>query len=899
MREPNTTSNRPLLKRLTIKSMKMNRKRTIVTIIGIILATALITAVATMAGTLQWSLVAYEKSVSGDFHYGFLQVPEQELEHMEQNRNVETYFETEDIGYSVLEGGVNEDKPYLFLVAMDDNAMQNSTVKIVEGRLPENEHEVVISKHVKTNGGVDYKVGDTLTMNIGQRQDSEGRTLWQSDLYTADETLQSEQTAEFTVVGVTERLSRKFEEYTAPGYTVITHLDKGKDAFLHNADHTMNIYTVYSSWGLNHRSQVTAELMNTTPELMDKFMFHTDMLSEEEWDVVDNFYQLKANSYLINYETLDFRESSLVMLYSVAAIVILIILFTSVFCIRNSFAISITEKMKQYGMLASVGATPRQIQKNVFYEAFILGVLGIPLGLASGVFATWTVVEIINRFLSEALQIRLVFRTSWLAIAAGAALAVITIFLSAVRPAKRAARVSPIAAMNGNEDVKIQGGEVKSPFWVKKLFGMGGMIAYKNMKRNKKKYRVSVISIAVSVTIFVALYSFMQSAFTSVDYYVNNGGYNITAWLNNWPEVEDKMNETLHEKGVNQASVLRGSSFLLPDKDIPYTEEARKYLGVNSEDVSVDEYTEIPVVSVGERSYQEYVERLGLDYDTTKTQGILINESYRQADGKYIAFDNTSYKKGDVIQGVFQKSSGTGDDGIPVDPDGKAIDMTKTEQLTVAAVTNQLPFAMAHNYYPAGVLVVSDACLDAHAVPGERTSAEIRYDCEDPDEFQEVLEKDYEIETDEILNLEQERRRQESFYIVIAIFLYGFITVISLIGVTNIFNTITTSMELRSKEFAMLRSIGMTSREFEHMVRMESVFYGTKALGIGIVLGGLLSYLLYWRMSEGIATGYQLPVIGIMIAITAVVLLLAAIMRYSLHKIRKQNIIETIRQDNV
>lgn len=895
MREANTTPNRPLLKRLTQKSLKMNRKRTIVTIIGIILATALITAVATMAVTFQWSLVEYEKSVSGDFHYGFMDVPEEELEHIRQNRNVESYYETENIGYSLLEGGANVDKPYLFLVAMDDKAMTNSTVDLVDGRLPENEHEVVISKHVKTNGGVDYKVGDTLTLNIGLRQDSDGQTLWQSDSYIEGESLLPEQTEEYTVVGITQRLSYKVEDYSAPGYTVITHLEDDKESALSNPNNTRNIYARYTSWGLHHRSQVTAELMGVEPELMDKFMFHTEQLTEAEWNEVENLYQLKSNSYLMNYETLDFRESSLVMLYSVAFIVILIIVFTSVFCIRNSFAISITEKMKQYGMLASVGATPRQIKKNVFYEASVLGTIAIPVGLASGVFATWVVVEIIDRFLSGGLRFGLVFHTSGLAIIAGALIAGITIFLSAVYPAKRAAKVSPIAAMNGNEDVRIRGGEVQSPAWVKKLFGMGGTIAYKNMKRNRKKYRVSVISIAVSVTIFIALHSFIQTAFQSVNYYVNNGGYNMRIWLNDWSESETDIQKSIVENGVNQAAILRWSSMLVDPKSIPYTTEAMEY---NQSEIEVS-YTEIPVLSVGERAYKDYVKELGLNYETVMNQAILINESYTQMDGKYIAFDNTKYKKGDVVEGVFQKTYGTDEKGNPVDEEGKAMDMSNTETITIAAVTNQLPYSMERNYYPAGVLVVSDSCMDAHAPLGRGNYAEVRYDCEDPDEFQNILEQEYSIETSEISNLEQERRDQGSFCLVVAIFLYGFIAVISLIGITNIFNTITTSMELRSKEFAMLRSIGMTSREFEHMIRMESVFYGTKALVIGIALGWLLSYLIYYKMSDGIATGYQMPVIGILISITAVFLLLAGIMRYSIHKIRKQNIIETIRQDNV
>ena len=94
-------------------------------------------------------------------------------------------------------------------------------------------------------------------------------------------------------------------------------------------------------------------------------------------------------------------------------------------------------------------------------------------------------------------------------------------------------------------------------------------------------------------------------------------------------------------------------------------------------------------------------------------------------------------------------------------------------------------------------------------------------------------------------NKEENVRIMNNLFTLIAIFLYGFIIVISLIGITNIFNTITTNMELRKQEFAMLKSIGMTSKEFKRMIRLESLFMGIKSLLFGILIGIILSYLIY------------------------------------------------------
>ena len=148
-------------------------------------------------------------------------------------------------------------------------------------------------------------------------------------------------------------------------------------------------------------------------------------------------------------------------------------------------------------------------------------------------------------------------------------------------------------------------------------------------------------------------------------------------------------------------------------------------------------------------------------------------------------------------------------------------------------------------------------------------------------------------------DLEASRRSENAMVLVIYIFLYGFIAVITLIGVTNIFNTITTNMNLRQKEFAMLKSIGMTKKEFDRMIRLESIFYGFKSLIIGIPLGILGSYFVYKAFSEGMEMSYRLPIMAIIIAIIFVFLIIGLIMKYSLSRINKQNIIETIRNENI
>lgn len=150
-----------------------------------------------------------------------------------------------------------------------------------------------------------------------------------------------------------------------------------------------------------------------------------------------------------------------------------------------------------------------------------------------------------------------------------------------------------------------------------------------------------------------------------------------------------------------------------------------------------------------------------------------------------------------------------------------------------------------------------------------------------------------------ISNYDEYMKQNNALILVMSIFLYGFIAVISLIGITNIFNTITTNMALRSKEFAILKSIGMTDREFNRMINFESFLYGVKSLLYGIPVGILLSYLIYKNIVTMFETSYMLPTKAILICSAFVFITIFITMGYSKKKINSQNIINTIRNENI
>lgn len=884
-----------ILNRLTIRNLKLNKRRTIVTIIGIILATALLTAVATMAVSLKESVTLRSKKVDGDFHLLLYDMTDKEKESVINNRQVESYYETHEVGYGVLDGCVNDSKPYVYIEALDSDTFEKAEINVTSGRLPEDDSEIVISSHIKTNGGVKYNLGDKITFDIGDRTYN-GKKLYQNDTYREDEQLEAKQTKTYKVVGICDRLPYGEEPRTAPGYSVITLANKA-DTSLNKSD----IYLRFNKKALKDRYDLTADILGVDKTLFNKL--NSGKLEDKEIQTLksqlDKTHSYYINNSLIKYEA--FYDSSVAFVYNMAAVVMVIIIITSAVCISNSFAISINQKTKQYGMLASIGATPRQIRKNVFFEAAFMGVIGIVAGIGGGLSASYILVVLSNKMLIDTFEMSIVYAPSLLGVLLSIVLAIVTIVLSALVPAIRASRMSPIMAINHSEDIKIKSKSLKTPKLIGKVWGEGGVLAYKNMKRNKRKYRVITISIALSVSTFIALYGFMSLLTESVNRYANDK-IDLRVYMSSYKsmsvdeankKVSNIVNRINNETNITDFTFARG--FYASLKDEP--KYSSDYKEVNKYEAGLAENNGyyISIISLGNEEYGKYIKKLGISKETAQSGGILVDNTYQYINnGNDIKYFNIydGYKAGDVLTYRIDTSNSS----KSLD-NSKSSDDTTLYDIRIVALSNERPFGYDNAYTSYGYLIVSDDYMNR--IDTKNTdSTLLNINCDDPDKAQDILVNEFNIGQNYIFNAAQERRNNENLILPIKIFLYGFIAVVSLIGITNIFNTVTSGMELRGKEFAMLQSIGMTKREFDKMIRMESVFYGSKALIIGVVSGTLLSYVIYISAGES-QLRYVFPLPAIVIAVVVVIILLLGIMKYSLVQIRKQNIIETIRNENI
>lgn len=884
-----------ILNRLTIRNLKLNKRRTIVTIIGIILATALLTAVATMAVSLKESVTLRSKKVDGDFHLLLYDMTDKEKESVINNRQVESYYETHEVGYGVLDGCVNDSKPYVYIEALDSDTFEKAEINVTSGRLPEDDSEIVISSHIKTNGGVKYNLGDKITFDIGDRTYN-GKKLYQNDTYREDEQLEAKQTKTYKVVGICDRLPYGEEPRTAPGYSVITLANKA-DTSLNKSD----IYLRFNKKALKDRYDLTADILGVDKTLFNKL--NSGKLEDKEIQTLksqlDKTHSYYINNSLIKYEA--FYDSSVAFVYNMAAVVMVIIIITSAVCISNSFAISINQKTKQYGMLASIGATPRQIRKNVFFEAAFMGVIGIVAGIGGGLSASYILVVLSNKMLIDTFEMSIVYAPSLLGVLLSIVLAIVTIVLSALVPAIRASRMSPIMAINHSEDIKIKSKSLKTPKLIGKVWGEGGVLAYKNMKRNKRKYRVITISIALSVSTFIALYGFMSLLTESVNRYANDK-IDLRVYMSSYKsmsvdeankKVSNIVNRINNETNITDFTFARG--FYASLKDEP--KYSSDYKEVNKYEAGLAENNGyyISIISLGNEEYGKYIKKLGISKETAQSGGILVDNTYQYINnGNDIKYFNIydGYKAGDVLTYRIDTSNSS----KSLD-NSKSSDDTTLYDIRIVALSNERPFGYDNAYTSYGYLIVSDDYMNR--IDTKNTdSTLLNINCDDPDKAQDILVNEFDIGKNNIVNAAQERRNDEKLILTMKIFLYGFIAIVSLIGITNIFNTVTTGMELRGKEFAMLQSIGMTKKEFDKMIRLESVFYGSKALIIGVVSGTLLSYVIYISAGES-QLRYVFPLPAIVIAVIVVIILLLGIMKYSIAQIRKQNIIETIRNENI
>lgn len=874
-----------LLNKLTLKNLRLNKVRTIVTIVGIMLSAALITVVSGMALSGRQTMIDGQKTWSGNYDVALDIIDTAKIDKIRQNRNVENAFYKERLGYARTKNADGEICDYSVL-AMSENTYGNCfKIDLIKGKFPTNSGEAVVTKSFKTQDGKNVKVGDKITLDVGVLTDKDGNVpdeegihnLLQKDFNKCSIIDTVKRT--YTVTGIIER-PKTSELYDPSNFSMIyTVSDEKAPVEAIKTKHMNKLYIAYTPQSESNYLQNTADILGFKADDMSNVI--SDEISPEDQQTSGiNGYSF--NTTLLAMKGYGGSEGTNVMIFSLAVIIIIIVMLASVFVIRNSFAISITEKTSMYGMLASVGATKRQIRRNVLFEGFILGLIGIPLGILLGLGVNAILITILNSVLGDMLSgAKFVFVTPTIPIICAIVLSAVTIFCSSFFIALRASRIPPLVAIRGNKDIKVKNNKpYRTSKLTKKLFGVGGEIASKSLKRSRKKYRTTVISIVVSVAMFIAVSAFMDYGMTYTEHYYGKTDYSYMV-----VGIDSKQAQTIEKMPEIENYLTVGLQYGHVSADVPVNECGENFLYDNADGTKS---FSVEFLEFEHDTFVQICRELKLDYNKVKG-GVLVysqvtpdnsesgNSSKpmklfgKTAPTKFIVYGN------ELIAGKLKVSSVF--DEIPKSADSVIGEGTILGQGLIIGEQGVIsPQLGEHECYITLYANTSDHASLTNRIESMEGADDSIY----------------------IYDYEETVRQFNAVMLIVGIFVYGFIGVISLIGLTNIFNTISTNMQLRSKEFASLKSIGMTKKEFNRMIRLESLMYGIKSLLIGIPLGVLGVFAIFSAFSNGnVPMSFVFPWKAILISIAAVFIVVWLIMKYSISKVNKQNIIETIRNDNI
>ena len=837
-----------LLNQLTIKHLLMNKKRTIVTIIGITLSTALMVGIGLLVSTFLQFMIQEEIQTSGSYHAYFDYLNYEQTEQIKRYIDVNNSYSYGVVGYANI-SSTNSYKPYLYIASATDEYFLHED--LLEGRYPINDSEIVIPSHLKSNGEVDLKVGDTITLEIGPRV-SQGEEIYDNSISLievyddngegqVDEVIVPKYSKTYTVVGIIDR--SKAEEYSAPGYTVFT--TKSPDIVY---------YRTYAEYENPKKSyQITEEICgklddNATCNVHDGLMY---------------YYGVSR------YSNINKTISSLL------TIVLTLLSVGSIIVIYNSFAISTMERKKSFGLYSSLGATPKQIKYTVFFEAFLVGLIGIFLGVLGAFLGIYILVQVLNSLLAVSLGGNLVFTVNPYYLLLPILFMILVVYISAFIPAKRSGKVTAIEMIRENDEIKIPRKNVKTPKWVRKIFGMEGEIALKNMKRNKRKYRVTLLSLFISIVLFISFSTYLQYGLSITDL-STLPNYDIFVSSREKEPIEQMKANSL----IDKAYSYRLSAVYYEMLDESYYQ--KDYFAYLNSYVYEDNMITMSAIILEDQDFKEIVEALHVSSDQVLFLNDLSYVNYQE--DQRMSYHTKMFEKD--LDSLNLCSRNVCQDipitfvpehsifkNLPYDQFSANLFMSESLALESGLFKN---LDEDSNYYLA---ILSDQYETLYQEIHEEYKNDSSVTYEAPMIY-------YEQEKNSILALK--------------ILMYGFITLVVLTGVTSVFNTIYTSIHLRRKEFAMLRSVGLSPKGFQKMIFFESLFFGLKSLLYALPVSFVFIFLISRSMGYSFQFGEVLiPWKAIFIAIVGVFIVVILTMNYSTRKIKKENILNSLRDENI
>ena len=918
--------------RFTRESLIRNRSRTLVTIVGIILSVALLSAVTEGAYSGVQFLRRSVEQRAGSFFGYFDNLTEGEASQLTQSHEITKSTTWQDIGWAAI-GSSNDYKPYLHVVSVDADFRSLVAVNLTCGRMPEKAGEILLPDHLLTNGGVSIPVGETITLDVGRRV-YDGDTLDADISFAEGETLENTRPSTYTVVGTYARFDYLIEDFGCPGYTALTCTENG--------------------------GSVRLFARTASAEKFPAFLAAQSAVADD----------YRVNSELMNCYGVTGYANINSVIYGMAGVLLFLIAFGSISLIYNSFSISVSERTRQFGILKSVGATKKQIRGSVLYEAELLCAIAIPAGLVlgcAGIGVTLYCLRDSFGFLTagdsytDPVQMKLVL--SPIALVVSAAVGLVTALVSAWVPARRAVRIDPIRAIRQSEDIAVRGRDVRTSRLCQKFFGFEGMLAVKNFGRSRKRYRATIMGLFLSVTLFISASSFCAYLKDAVGNVADSGGAQADIYYDlkggDAAKVQSLYDLLRSVQGVD-GSVYYSESWM--STAAPAANVTADYRRVIEQTFATDQ--ELPagqvpfaanVLYIDDASFRGLLRANSLreeDYfnadaplalaantvsGTLETDGqtqwyrcavldesrlpvtltdktVLDRDGYeysgqtREVSGEtYYLYYTTEYMK--TLWDSYEENHGM------VYDESMALAVPESEAVVrsdyrVGAAVKESPYyvdgSMLTLLYPRSVMtaMLLNGQVDTENLPGYDASDSVKmaFTARDHAEVTRQmgsLLSEQGISRAELTDRAEQDESRRAEVTVVNVFSYGFIILISLIAMANVFNTISTSISLRRREFAMLRSVGLTQKGFRRMMDYECLIYGLRALTCGLPASFVMTLVIYLIVGQAFARSFYIPWYSVAIAVGSVFAVVFATMLYATGKIRKENTVDALKNENL
>lgn len=854
-----------IIRKLTLRHLKSNKGRSIVTILGIIISVAMITAVFVSIASFLDMEGQQSIFMQGKGEVTFLDVPKDKIEAMRRDDRIDCVgvkrqatsdapeiswqVESEKTGKSVTGDMYTGDTWNLSQMILCD----------YEGNLPLNSSEIAVEESLIEKNELDWKIGDIVTLNTGVRYiiDHGERYQVSGRYYNKGEQFESTATAQMTIT-----------------------------AILHDNTPTRN-YDIIQGMSAEEMPDVVSARVS-----LKKVDHHALKDISDIAKTYDIESYSKNSEYLVSKGAFDASTTVMAML-PMMIIILVLIMIASVMLIYNAFGMSLAERVRYLGMLASVGATKRQKRASVYFEGFILGLIGIPVGIAAGILGIGITLKIVGDKIVSTGMLTGVSESSdfsmrtvvpiWAII--GIIISVITIFISSYIPAKKASKIMPIDAIRQTNEIKVSAKKLHSPKLIRWIFGYEGELAYKNMKRNGRKARVITISIMLSVVLFLCVNYFssmflrandMQDITYQVQVYVGSKQKaQMIDDLEAMPDVKDVYSVTNHgliyEDGTDS---LNAAIF------------SKEYLTNAYKNLFKDK-VHIFIKAVDQDMFNEICEKNHIDsnaYYKDTLKGLLVNNISHRTGGSDVFNDSIIGQKcyfDDINADRFVEI-------------GALIPWDDSEKILKTSAQNCIQILVPESMFFKDLvqeLDNSDDNVDAYVLLGVETDAHASV----AEAVQELFEKgDY--QTGFCMDMVESQESMRTVIFVMNVFIYGFIVLISLITIANIINTISTGIAMRRKEFAMLRSVGMTPGGFRKMIRLESLLYGIRALIVALPLSVIINIIMNRSFGSGYIP-YEFDWLTYIAVIVVVFILISVTMLFSVSKLKKDSIVETLKEE--